>query len=199
MTIKMKEFHFEYTDHKITLKLLGVSVLVFVLLFIVLEQIADLIGFMPSLVLLGGVPVLTFWLNRKKIKKQGSGILANDYVEFRLGDSTRKIQYADVKKYDVLRTWDRGHEGPSTDNKEELHTRVSDDESLSVFLKIKLRDNRQFKLQASSHFCDARQFHKFAWASADAFDRFNHEYERISLHNNIAKLSAELKQLKKLE
>jgi hypothetical protein len=68
----MRDYNFEYTDTKFTLKLLGLSFLVFVALLIAMVVTVDLIGIIGSLILTLGVPLLIFFLNKKKIKKQGA-------------------------------------------------------------------------------------------------------------------------------
>jgi hypothetical protein len=132
----MKDFTFEYTDTKFTLKLLGLSFLAFVVLLIAMVVTVDLIGIIASIILVFGVPLLIFFLNKKKIKKHGTANIYDSYSEFKLADSTDKVVYADIRTYQVER-----YNG--------------------THLKIKFKDGKDFKLQANSNFCNNDQFDSF--------------------------------------
>jgi hypothetical protein len=132
----MRDFTFEYTDTKFTLKLLGLSFLAFVVLLIAMVVTIDLIGIIGSLILAFGVPLLIFFLNKKKIKKHGTANIFDSYSEFKLADSTRKIEFGQIKTYQVER-----YNGTA--------------------LAIKLKDGKDFKLGANTNFCNADQFDTF--------------------------------------
>jgi hypothetical protein len=149
----MQEFHFDYTNPKTILKLLGMSLLVFVLLVMLWGQLANLIGGTPTMILLGGAPFLVFWLSKKRIKERGSGIVADDFVEFKLRDFTRKIAYADIKDGGIRRT---------------IHTDIM----ATIFLRVRLKNNSRFRVHANQNFCDPREFDVFCLAFQEAFERF---------------------------
>ena len=132
----MRDYNFEYTDTKFTLKLLGLSFLTLVTLLIAMVVTVDLIGIIGSLILAFGVPLLIFFMNKKKIKKQGTANIYDSYSEFKLANSSDKVVYADIKTYQVER-----YNG--------------------THLKIKFKDGKDFKLQANSNFCNADQFDTF--------------------------------------
>jgi hypothetical protein len=129
----MRDYNFEYTDTKFTLKLIGLSFLAFVVLLIAMVVTVDLLGIAGALILAFGVPVLIFFLNKKKIKKIGTANIYDSSSEFKLADSTEKVVYADIKTYQVER-----YNG--------------------THLKIKFKDGKDFKLQANSNFCNSDQF-----------------------------------------
>jgi hypothetical protein len=97
---------------------------------------ANLIGFIGSLILTFGIPFLIFFMNRKKIKKQGIAGIYDSYSEFKLGGSIDKVVYADIKTYQVERF-------------------------NGTHLKIKFKDGHNFKLQANSNFCNIEAFDIF--------------------------------------
>src|SRR5436190_14096551 len=132
----MTDFNFEYTDTKFTLKLLGLSFFVFVVLLVAMVVTVDLIGVIGALVLAFGVPLSIFFLNKNKIKKLGTASIYDSSSEFKLADSTEKVVYADIKTYQVER-----YNGTQ--------------------LKIKFKDGKDFKVQANSNFCNSDQFDAF--------------------------------------
>lgn len=132
----MSDYNFEYTDTKFTLKLLGLSFLTLILLLIAMVVTIDLIGIIGSLILAFGVPLLIFFLNKKRIKRYGTANIFDSYTEFKLSDSTQKIEFEQIKTY--------------------LFERYN-----GTALAIKLKDGKDFKLQANTNFCDAAQFDAF--------------------------------------
>jgi Flp pilus assembly protein TadB len=62
----MGDFNFEYSDIKSSLKLIGLSFLVFVLLIIAMILTVKIIGVAVCMVLLFGIPLLIFFMNKKK-------------------------------------------------------------------------------------------------------------------------------------
>lgn len=143
----MADYNFEYTDTKFTLKLLGISFLTFILLLIAMIVTIDLIGVIGGLILAFGVPLLIFFLNKKKILKQGSAIINDSYSEFKLSDTTNKIVYSDIRTYQVERF-------------------------NGTHLKIKFKDGSRFKLQANSNFCNSKQFDLCSQEFDDTVQRF---------------------------
>jgi hypothetical protein len=132
----MSDYNFEYTDTKFTLKLLGLSFLAFVVLLIAMVVTVDFIGIVGGLLLTFGVPVLLFVLNKKKIKKLGMANISDSSSEFKLADSTEKIDFANIISYRVER-----YNGTS--------------------LVIKRKDGKDFKLRANTNFCNAEHFDTF--------------------------------------
>jgi len=106
------------------------------LLLITMAVTVDLLGFIGSLVLTFGIPLLIFFLNKKKTEKQGTATIYDSYSEFKLADSIDKVVYADIKTYQVER-----YNG--------------------TYLKIKFKDGKSFKLQLNSNFCNSDQFYSF--------------------------------------
>jgi len=149
----MRDFTFEYTDTKFTLKLLGLSFLSFVVLLIAMVVTVDLIGIIGSLILAFGVPLLIFFLNKKKIKKLGTGNILDSYAEFKLADSTQKIEFGQIKTYQVER-----YNGTA--------------------LVLKLKDGKDFKLQANTNFCNADQFDTFC-------QEFEKTIQQFKMTNNV--------------
>jgi hypothetical protein len=132
----MKNYNFEYTSTKFTLKLLGLSFLAFIVLLIAMVVTIDLIGIIGSLIVAFGVPFFIFYLNKKKIKKTGAASLFDSYVEFKLAESSEKIKFEQIKTYQVER-----YNGTA--------------------LTIKLNDGNNFKLRANINFCHPGQFDFF--------------------------------------
>jgi hypothetical protein len=149
----MRDHSFEYTDTKFTLKLLGLSFLAFVVLLIAMVVTVDLIGIAGALILAFGVPFLIFFLNKKKIKKLGTANIYDSYSEFKLADSTDKVVYADIRTYQVER-----YNGTA--------------------LVIKLKDGKDFKLQANTNFCKAEQFDAFC-------QEFENVIQQYKTNNNV--------------
>lgn len=132
----MRDFTFEYTDTKLTLKLFGLSFLIFVVLLVAMIVTVDLLGITGSLILTFGIPFLIFFLNKKRIKKQGTATIYDSYSEFKLAESSHEVVYADIKTYQV-------------------------EEYNGTQLIIKFIDGTNFKLQANSNFCNTDQFDIF--------------------------------------
>jgi hypothetical protein len=143
----MRDFSFEYTDAKFTLKLLVLCFLSLVVFLIAMAVTVDLIGVIGSLIFVFGVPLAIFFLNRKKIKKHGTANIHDSYSEFTLADSTDKIVYSDIESYQVER-----YNG--------------------THLKIKFKDGRSFKVQANSNFCNADKFDAFCREFEDTIQQF---------------------------
>jgi hypothetical protein len=93
----------------------------------------DLIGIIGSLILTFGTPVLIFFMYKKRIKKLGTVNIHDSYAEFKLAESMDKIEYEDIKTYQVER-----YNG--------------------THLKIEFKNGKNFKLQANSNFCNSDQF-----------------------------------------
>jgi len=152
----MREFNFEYTDTKFTLKLLGLSFLAFVVLLIAMVVTVDLIGTVGGLILAFGVPLVIFFLNKKKIKKLGTANIYDSSSEFKLAESIEKIVYADIKSYQVER-----YNGTA--------------------LVIKLKDGKDFKLQANSNFCNTARFDTFCQEFEKTLDQFKTTNSNVEL------------------
>lgn len=147
----MKDLKFEYTDSKFTLILLGLSLLSFVLLLIVEREVIELLGVIGALILTLGVPLLIFFLNKKKIKKQGTAMIHDSFSVFRLSGSTVQVDYADIKAYQVER-----YNGTQ--------------------LKIKFMNGKNLKVEANSNFCNSSQFEAFC----QEFERTIQEFKSIN-------------------
>ena len=132
----MREFNFEYTDEKFTVKLLVLSFLAHAVLLIAMLVTIDLIGIIGALILAFGVPILIFLLNKKKIKKNGTANIYDSSSEFKLAGSIEQVVYKEIKTYQVERF-------------------------NGTQLVIKLKDGKKFKLQANSIFCNSDQFDIF--------------------------------------
>jgi hypothetical protein len=126
----MKTISFEYTDTKFTLRLLT---LCFLTLLILVITTVNLIG-MGGLILAFGVPILIFFVNKKKIKKQGIANIFASYSEFTIAAATAKVVYADIRTYQIER-----YNG--------------------IYLKVKFNDGKSFKLQANANFCKYSSTH----------------------------------------
>lgn len=135
-TAIMKEYNFEFTDTKFTLKLIGITALIFFLLIILTFLNIKLIGIVPSLIISFSIPILIFWMNKNKIKKQGSAIIQDAYSDFKLPTFTKRILFHDIESYQIER-----YEGTK--------------------LKIKLKDNGKIKVLASESFCNPNNFEIF--------------------------------------
>ena len=132
----MRDFAFEYTDTKFTLKLLGLSFLALFVLLVAMVVTVDLIGIIGSLILAFGVPLLIFFLNKKKIKKLGTANISDSNAEFKLVNSTQKIEFGQIRTYQVERYY-------------------------GTTLVLKFKDGKDFKLQANTNFCNADKFDEF--------------------------------------
>jgi hypothetical protein len=127
----MKEYTFEFTDTRYTRILLLLSLLSLLVTLIIMGKFVDLIAYPAGFIPIFAIPLLVFFLNRKKIKKIGSAILQSDQAEFNFNGSVKKISYSEINKIEIFRY--RG-----------------------THLTIKLRDKQKFIIQGNSYFCDYR-------------------------------------------
>lgn len=128
----MREEVFEYTDSKLTLKLLGLCFLIFVVIAVLAPK-GKTPWTLPVLIAAFGIPLTIFLLNKKKIKKEGSVTINDSNAEFKLEDSVSKIEYSEIQSFKI-------------------------EHNIGTILNIKLKNGTRFKLEANSNFCDHFQF-----------------------------------------
>src|SRR5689334_5875633 len=96
----MREEVFEYTDSKLTLKLLGLCFLIFVIGLLLVPK-GKTPWTLPGLIAAFGIPLTIFLLNKKKIKKEGSVTINDSNAEFKLEGAISKIEYSEIKSFRI--------------------------------------------------------------------------------------------------
>ncbi len=128
----MREEVFEYTDTKLTFKLLGLCFLIFAIGLILVPK-GKTPWTLPGLVGAFAILVDNISFEQEKIKKQGSVTIDNSNAEFKLEETVSKIEYSEIKSFRI-------------------------EHNIGTILNIKLNNGAQFKLHANSNFCDHDQF-----------------------------------------
>jgi hypothetical protein len=83
-----------------------------------------------------GIPVLIFWLNRKKIRKNGFATINNNEVEFNLNGIKEKINLNEIENYQI-----------------QIYNGTT--------LNIKLKSGKNIGIVSNSFFCNPIKFNIF--------------------------------------
>lgn len=143
----MNEYNFEYSDHRYTLKLLGICFLLGALLMAGMFIVIHYINIFLALAIVMGIPILIFWLNQKQIKKRGIAIIHDLHTEFFFPTSNYSFTYLEIITYQV-----------------EYYNGIS--------LSIKFKNGKNFKLQANSSFCNPSELEYFCTAFESKLSEF---------------------------
>ncbi|MCA6378422.1 MAG: hypothetical protein IM574_04185 [Cytophagales bacterium] len=144
----MGNYNFEYTNSGYAFRLLGLSFLSFILLIFAIGFLQRAIGSTLSIVVVTVAPFLLFWLNKKKIKRQGSVNIDESHAEFKLQESSFTIRYAEIKHYKI-----------------EL---INDGDNLVIGLE----GNKKIKIAANGNFCNSTPFKTFCRALDEALKQY---------------------------
>lgn len=135
----MKEYNFEYFNQKYTQKLVGVLFLTFFILFfgaiflsahfLIRNKLILILFFLVAVT----IPVLIFQLHKKKIKKKGSAILCESFVEFKLDNIATKLNFVDIETYLV-----QHYNG--------------------ALLHVKLKNGNKFNIASNNTYCNTSEF-----------------------------------------
>jgi ABC-type multidrug transport system fused ATPase/permease subunit len=145
--MELTDFRFEYSRQSIIVRLLFIAVPTFITLFISTFFILQYIGLLTCIILTIVVPILIFYLNRKKIKANGRAILTADRVTFELVDNKVTYEFKDIKSYTI----------------QYYH---------GLALNLRLKEGKKFRLLANDNFCKPEKFSKFCRAFEKTLDTF---------------------------
>ncbi len=142
----MREFNFEYSDRRLTIKLLLYSYAIFlvVLAFLIYQHLmmAALISFF-FLVL---APLLIILFFKKQIKANGTACINENSVELKLRNINETIQFGDIKSYMV-----QVYQG--------------------FMIRLRLNNGRKVRIDANENFCNPQQFSLFCDSLEQSLDK----------------------------
>lgn len=144
----METKNFEYSSERYAVLLVLSCFFVFMLLIFSIGLLKTILGSTLPFVVVLVTPWLTFFLNRKKIKRQGSVNIHESYAEFNLQESSFNIAFTEIKYYRI----------ESINNGE--------------YLVMGLEGNKKIKIVANINFCDVLPFKAFCRAFDEALKQY---------------------------
>lgn len=133
----MAKYEFEYVNQKYSLTLFLISFATFFALFFTMLEFKKFFNVYFTLIISFGIPILFFWLNKHKIKKDGFAILEENYTEISKSDKLERINFDDIKNYQVQ------------------------DYNGNISLLINLKSGKKMNLTSSSNFCKTEYFDNY--------------------------------------
>jgi len=154
----MKQYNFEYTRQGFAYLLLGISFAI-IGLGLVLFPIFLKSYFSPGLavIVIIGLAVAFFWVNKGKIKRLGSAKLSSDELIVELDKSTN-ISFTNVKYYYVY----NGKNG--------------------IVFTLGFKDETKFKLGANNNFCNEDYLKVFLDAFQSTIENYNEQNKAGIIH-----------------
>lgn len=135
----MRDFQFEYTDQRFLWTLFGLMFGIFLgglLIFVYLLK-PFVSPFFIMLILIG-VPILFFFLYKKRIKKNGIAKLSGNSVNINLSDNEMRIDFKDIEYYYYYK-----------------------DRHNSTTFTLHLNDKSKFKITCHNYYCNPESFDNF--------------------------------------
>lgn len=152
----MKHYQFEYTDQKFTIKLLSGCALLFTVLLVAAILLEEQVNLVLALAIAGGLPLLVFYLYKKRIKQQGEATLFESYVTFLLSGESKKMDFNEIEMYQIERF--RG-----------------------TALKLRSKNGEKLAVQANDNFCKPEQFDFFCTELDTAIQQYKTEHNNTHL------------------
>lgn len=150
----MKEYNFEYFNQKFTSKFVGSLLILFLILFfssiMILSKISIKNSYFVFICLFFSfiIPYIIYRFNRKNIKKQGTAVIYESYIEFNLDLIQRQIKFTDIKSYLI-----QNYNG--------------------TILNLVLKDGEKFNVAANINYCDTSKFDSFCLEVEKVLGKFN--------------------------
>jgi hypothetical protein len=143
----MKKYSFEYDDNKLKIKLFTILFLLFFVLFFGL-MFFGINSFIIIISISLGIPIFTFWLNIKKIKKLGFVEIETEKIKFNLNDVEKEINFNEIKSFSI-----NSYNGSS--------------------LSLKLTNDKKYQILSNSYFSNPVEFEKVCYAFETVFEKYN--------------------------
>ncbi|MFI5164272.1 MAG: hypothetical protein ACHQHP_03385 [Bacteroidia bacterium] len=159
----MKEYGFEYTNQSSVLKLMGVCFSLFFGLFFMFIYAKDFInvGATSAIITSITIPIIVFWLFKKKCNLSGTASLNETFVELKLNEIFEKINFQDIESYKI----------------EDVHN--------GIVLKIHFNDKRKLKIVANDHFSNSVNLGKFSNDLAESLEKF-----KVVNHSSLSRIKS---------
>jgi uncharacterized RDD family membrane protein YckC len=131
----MKKYNFEFNDNKFAIRLFAFCLILFLtILFVV--TITLKFNFIITISISLGIPILIFWLNRKRIPKNGFATMNDSEVVFNLNGIETKINFDEIKNYQI-----------------QIYN--------GTVLNVKLKSGKRIGIVSNSNFCNPMKFDIF--------------------------------------
>lgn len=148
----MTKYEFEYVNQKYSLALFLISFATFFALLFTLVEFKKFFNIYLTMTLSFGIPILIFWLNKHKIKKNGFAILEDNYTEITKLDKLERINFDEIKNYQVQ------------------------DYNGNISLFINLKNGKKINLSSNSTFCNTEYFDNYCQELESKIEKY------LSLH-----------------
>lgn len=148
----MAKYEFEYVNQKYSLTLFLISFATFFALIFTLVEFKKIFNVYFTMILSFGIPILIFWLNKHKIKKNGFAVLEDNYTEISKLDKLERINFDEIKNYQV-----QVYNG-------------------SISLLINLKNGKKVSLSSSPTFCNTEYFDNYCQELESKIEKY------LSLH-----------------
>jgi len=130
----MKKYDFEFNDNKFAMRLFVICLVLFLVFLFIAVWLK--FNFLISIAISLGIPILIFWLNRKKIPKRGFATMDNGKVEFNLNGIETKVNFNEIKNYQI-----------------QIYN--------GTVLNVKLKSGKRIGIVSNSNFCNPMKFDIF--------------------------------------
>lgn len=133
----MAKYQFEYANQKYSLTLFLISFVTFFGLLFSMTQFKRFFNIYFIMLISFGIPILIFWLNKHKIKKDGFAILEDNFTEIYKLDKVQRINFHEIKNYQVQ------------------------DYNNNISLIVNLKNGKTISLSSISSFCKTENFENY--------------------------------------
>jgi len=127
---------FIYTNINYALKLFGVCFGLLILSLVVLSPLSDIIGMVLYLLLGFTIPVIVFFLFKKKIKRSGKGEIVNKVLHLEMDSQKTTIDLSNIHSFKV-------------------------EHFNGTKLSLRMKNRKKLNIYANDNFCDSTSFEAF--------------------------------------
>ncbi|SFA89810.1 hypothetical protein SAMN05660845_0864 [Flavobacterium swingsii] len=144
----MTKYDFEFNDTKFAFRLFMICLITFIALLFITLQLN--LNFLILITISLGIPILIFWLNRKKIPKKGFATISDCEIEFNLNGAEEKINLNEIKNYQI-----------------HIYNGTT--------LNIKLKSGKKIGIVSNSNFCNPMKFDVFCQELENKIEKYKTE------------------------
>ena len=144
----MTKYDFEFNDNKFALRLFMICLITFIALLFITLQLN--LNFLILITISLGIPILIFWLNRKKNPKIGFAIIGDSEIELNLNGTEEKFNLNEIENYQI-----------------HIYNGIT--------LNIKLKSGKKIGIVSNSNFCNPMKFDTFCQELENKIEKYKAE------------------------
>ena len=153
----MREYNFQTVNQKRALILFVSLFALFFALIFSMVSLKHIFNIYVTMIFSFGIPILIFWLNRKKIKENCIAKISELNSEINIDDKLHFINFEEMKSYKI-----ESYNG-------------------SIGLSVSLKNNEKIKLTANSNYGETKNFEEYCRDLEISIENFKKSHKNIEV------------------